>query len=364
MSVDKKRQRHRRNIARGLGDTYERAPTRDVSLDALRVFIVSDHHKGARDGADDFQRCERAYVAALGWYLEQDFRLAVLGDAEELWECSPSDVIGAYPDVFELEAEFHRLARYDRFWGNHDDDWRVPSRVDRLLGEHFPELEVLESLRLRVQSDGASLGVLFLAHGHQGTLESDRFGFVSRLVVRHVWRPLQRRLGMASTSPARDWELRADHEGAMFDWARSHPDRPVLIAGHTHRPVFETQKPPSPEPPELHWQKSAPTAERARRRAVAEWAQAERRRVGRRPAVDVAPPCFFNTGCASFGDGDITGLEIADGLIRLVRWPNENGEPLPKELARADLRDVLARVAGGERPSGTEELSRAAAPGG
>jgi hypothetical protein len=61
--------------------------------------------------------------------------------------------------------------------------------------------------------------------------------------------------------------------------------------------------------------------------------------------VPVVPPCYFNTGCCSFGDGDVTGVEIADSEIRLVRWPDNDGLPAPKVLARADLREVLRLVA-------------------
>jgi hypothetical protein len=64
-----------------------------------------------------------------------------------------------------------------------------------------------------------------------------------------------------------------------------------------------------------------------------------------RAPLPVDPPCYFNTGCCSFGDGDITALEIDRGEIRLVRWPNDADEPLPKELAKAEVREVLARVA-------------------
>jgi hypothetical protein len=31
-------------------------------------------------------------------------------------------------------------------------------------------------------------------------------------------------------------------------------------------------------------------------------------------------PTYFNTGCCCFDDGDITGIEIADGFIRLIKW--------------------------------------------
>lgn len=31
-------------------------------------------------------------------------------------------------------------------------------------------------------------------------------------------------------------------------------------------------------------------------------------------------PSYFNTGCCCYSDGDITGIEIADGKIRLIKW--------------------------------------------
>ena len=56
-------------------------------------------------------------------------------------------------------------------------------------------------------------------------------------------------------------------------------------------------------------------------------------------------PCYFNSGCCSFGDGDITGLEIADGEIRLVRWPEDDGSLRPKVLARSSLSRVFGELA-------------------
>ena len=78
----------------------------------------------------------------------------------------------------------------------------------------------------------------------------------------------------------------------------------------------------------------------------------------RRPdeVLTVSPPCYFNTGCCSFPDGDITGLEIADGQVRLVRWPGNLREIRGKEelgvdpekriLETEDLERVLALVSG------------------
>ena len=29
---------------------------------------------------------------------------------------------------------------------------------------------------------------------------------------------------------------------------------------------------------------------------------------------------YFNSGCCCFDDGDITGIEIEAGMIRLIKW--------------------------------------------
>lgn len=324
--------RYQRDIARGLSDAFAAAEVVALDGDDVRLVVFSDHHRGTRDGADDFRRCEPAYAAALGYYLETGHRLYLLGDGEELWECGPREVLVAHRPTLELEAAFHAAGRFERFWGNHDDRWRYPDEVASHLHPLFPGLRLREALRLRIGG-----GELFLVHGHQGTMGSDRWSWLSRLFVRHLWRPLQRRLDFASTSPSRDWDLRERHDTAMFTWARAHPARPVLIAGHTHRPVFWTSRAPV--------KAATPTGDSApQRRAAQEYARAEARRVAA-AAHPVDPPCYFNTGCCSFGDGDVTGIEVADGEIRLVRWPAEDGRPEPKLLARAPLAEVFAAVA-------------------
>ena len=341
-------------VAQALTSVFDDDHTEEqaIDVDAARLVVLSDHHKGARDGADDFRGCERAYAAALAYYLEDGFRLFVLGDVEELWESTAKHVLAAYPDILELEGQFHGDDRYERFWGNHDLQWSQPGEVARHLHRFFPGLTVREAMKLRVLREGEALGVLFLAHGHQGTLTSDRWAWFSRPAVRYVWGPLQRRLNMRSTQPSRNFELRQRHDSAMYSWARSHPAKPVLIAGHTHRPVFWTsQAPPKESEKDLAAQLKALRAsgqasadELGKLRSRLEFVRAERREKGPTPVV-IDPPCYFNTGCCSFGDGDVTGIEIANGDIRLVRWPNDEDKPLPKLLVEADLGEVLERVA-------------------
>src|SRR5688500_8772257 len=79
-------------------------------------------------------------------------------------------------------------------------------------------------------------------------------------------------------------------------------------------------------------------------RSEYEYALAEERRTDR--AWPVVPPCYFNTGCCSYGDGDVTGLELADGEIRVVRWFCSDGAPSRRVLASDSLADVFATVAG------------------
>jgi len=73
-----------------------------LDIRSAKFIIFSDHHKGNRDGADDFRVCERAYNAALAYYHRLGYTLVVLGDAEELWEEKPKTVLDAYPHTLAL----------------------------------------------------------------------------------------------------------------------------------------------------------------------------------------------------------------------------------------------------------------------
>jgi hypothetical protein len=314
-----------------------------LDLESARVIVFSDQHKGQRDGADDFRRCERAYNAALGYYFAKGYTLMALGDVEELWECRPKDVIANYGYTLALEANFHRDGRYLRFFGNHDDQWESPRSVMKFLDEFYPGLEVKEGARFRVRKGDADIGTIFLAHGHQGTTMSDKYKWISRFVVRNVWRPVQRLLKKPSTTPATDFILREKHDLAMYGWAEEQ-EKTVLIVGHTHRPVFSGIT----HHAQLERQLSTATGERAAElRAELEWVKAQDGGIpGTSEALGAAvKPCYFNSGCCSFGDGDITGLEIVDGKIQLVRWPDDDGKPKPKVIASADLAsEVFAKL--------------------
>jgi hypothetical protein len=298
--------RTRRGLQRLFEEVHWRQ--RELDVEADRWIIFSDHHRGQRDGADDFQRCEAAYNAALGYYLESGHRLVLLGDVEELWENRPGSVLQAL----------------------------------------YPGLEAREGDAFRVTTLGDELGTLFLAHGHQGSHLSDRYRRLSRFVIRHTWRPVQRLARFPSTTPAQSFALRNRQDRAIYAWADSQP-KLAVIAGHTHRPVFMGSSHQVRVEEEL--ERLLAEAKRdidspaallrvAELRAELEWirVQGEDPPGKSGPTDGPAKPCYFNTGCCSFGDGSITGIEISDGLIKLVRWPDERGDPRPRVLASADIR--------------------------
>jgi hypothetical protein len=324
-----------------------------LDIRSARWVIFSDHHRGNRDGADDFRVCERAYNAALAYYDRLQYTLAVMGDVEELWEEWPATVLKAYAHTLELEGRFHQAGRYLRFWGNHDDNWSHADLVEQLLRPALgaSPLKVRESLILHVREGEEELGRFFLVHGHQGTIDSERIAPLSKFALRYFWRPVQRIIKYSFNTPAKDFELRHEHDSAMYAWSE-YQQRVVLIAGHTHRPVFKSESQEEivrksltaaearlvsrPKSPRLQQQIAELAAE-------LEWILAQNQQSPKDiPIVELKKPSYFNTGCCAFLDGDVTGLEFSDGEIRLVRWPDDEDFPKPKVLAKAKLHDVFA----------------------
>jgi hypothetical protein len=340
----------RESIFAALDAANAKASTRTVTVDD-RLVIFSDHHKGARDGADDYQRCERAYNAALTYYRALGWHLVELGDVEELWENSLAEVLTSYPETLRLAAEFcaDGAGGYTRLYGNHDLAWSDAGTFQtRLKDLGYATVEPLGSLLLAVEDrDGTELGRLLLVHGHQGTADSDRHAKRSRLLVRFGWRRLQRFLNRPWNTPSADWELRGEHARTIADWAQGR--RQVVIAGHTHLPVFFNQTKAPERPPESMTPDpgTPPEVARALQAARAAWARAEQTRLAAQRPVPLQTPCYFNTGCCSFGDGDITGIEIADGEIRLIRWPADPETDRRVLGTPLRLADVLERVAQG-----------------
>ncbi len=97
----------------------------------------------------------------------------------------------------------------------------------------FPGMKVHEAIRLQ---DACSGMELFLVHGHQGDLWNDTLWKFTRFLVRYLWRPLEQ-LGVKDpTSAAKNYQKKEKIEMRLAAWAQKHET--LLVAGHTHRPVF------------------------------------------------------------------------------------------------------------------------------
>ena len=200
-----------------------------------RYVIFSDHHKGGRDQADDFQPCEPAYLTALDYYLQDNYTLIILGDAEELWEESLQRVMDAYANVFRSEARFYP-DRYLRLSGNHDNAWEIKDLVRQHLDPFFSGIQIRQELLFDFEDEPGSHSEILLLHGHQGTLDGDVFDFVPPHIL-PLYRQFQNKTGLGRTSPSRDAYERSVQDNQMYYWA-SQQEKLVLIAGHTHRPIW------------------------------------------------------------------------------------------------------------------------------
>jgi hypothetical protein len=294
-----------------------------IALDSdSRYIIFSDQHKGARTKADDFLPCEGRYLAALDYYYEHGHSLIVLGDAEELWEEDPEGVFASYPNVFQREARFHP-DRYLRVVGNHDDAWENPELVERYLAPIYPGIQIHRGLVLRFSEGGEISGELFLTHGHQGTLGSDVLDFISPSVVT-LMREVQKATGLFGTTPRQDACLRAERDTQLYRWSTRQGNL-VLITGHTHRPVWSSRT----HLEKLTWELAAMRQIEPQNRPPEYPDQVARLIMQIKAQEGKSPPCtdtiktrpsYFNTGCCCFADGDITGMEIEGGHLRLVKW--------------------------------------------
>ncbi len=51
-------------------------------------------------------------------------------------------------------------------------------------------------------------------------------------------------------------------------------------------------------------------------------------------------PYYFNTGCCCYSDGDITGIEIAEDMIRLIKWKKNGAVSVREVLEEMKLSDL------------------------
>lgn len=306
---------------KALERAFERAKRIEVDLRKEKFIIFSDQHIGdGKWGSDDFQRNREIYYTALNHYYENGFNLISVGDTEELWECDFDKILQFNGEIYEMEKLFLNRKRLIRIFGNHDRFWSIESFREK--NYIFGDIDIVESVLIN--------GKIFIAHGHQGELESDILWPLSRWVVRHIWKPFQRLTGIPSNSPAQNWKVRDRREEAYYQWAKKR--KILFIAGHTHRAMFESLSKIDRLKIKVEELKKSleKLTEEERNIAIEEIEKLNgmieksiiENRDGnpeRRLEKGIPVPCYFNSGCCLYPNG-ITGIEIENGFIRLVKW--------------------------------------------
>lgn len=298
------------------------------------VIIFSDQHKGARNGSDDFTSAEKNYIAALDYYNDHQFYYINLGDSEELWENTIFQVMKHNKACFKKEQLFVQRKAYCKIYGNHDLFWDNDPLSGIYLKRMYKEpVKVFSGIVLRIDLAETNLDI-FCTHGHQGDAQSDGNAF-SKWFVSNVWGPLQSFLRINPNTPSTNDENKTMHNQYMYEWSAAQ-NNTVLITGHTHQPVFNSLT--HLERLYLRLEEATVTNDKS---AVEKITNEIPRRKREYDFVNHSfrnmKPSYFNSGCCCFEDGTITGIEIADGFIRLVKWGYINGASVRTVAEEASL---------------------------
>lgn len=272
------------SVNRALAKAW-RNPGVKIPLDPeSKLVIFSDLHRGVGDGADDFFHNRIIFGYALYYYFQNNFTYIELGDGDELYENKRFvDIVKVHGDIFTILNSFHREKRFYYVAGNHNmqmgsQRWlkRALSRARAHIPGLFDGLQVHRSLRLGER--------IFMVHGQQGDgMSDDSLAAVGRFWVRLIWKPLQAVAGFRDPTRASENEKKRNKlEAATFGWAKE--NGLMVIAGHTHRPMFSSLS-----------------------------------KQDRLSSIKKEEPYYFNCG-SGVHPRCVTGLEIQDMVIRLVKW--------------------------------------------
>ena len=306
-----------------------------------KMIIFSDQHKGARTGADDFMICEPNYLEALEYYHQNGFHFVGLGDCEELWENTVMAVKKQQVPAFEKEKKFISGNAFIKIFGNHDLYWQNDPFASIMLKEIYgTNVPIYEGVVLQTVINNKQLNI-FCTHGHQGDAVSDGNWF-SKFFVSKIWAPLQSFLKINPNTPAYDASLKTIHNQIMYEWSARQKDL-LLITGHTHQPVFESLT----HIERLYRQLLFARQVKDESMISTLQKEIEFRKFEYTTISDEylkLMPTYFNSGCCCFSDGDITGIEIAEGNLRLIKWINKKGIPERILLEETPLEELLAEI--------------------
>lgn len=241
-----------------------------------KIVIMSDCHRGDGNNEDNFSKNEVIFNGALKKYFNEGYTYIELGDGDELWEVDNIDkIISSHKSSYKLLDNFYKQGRLYMIVGNHD----IIKLNKKLYKNYLKDIEVHESLILKYEGRN-----LFLLHGHQVDTFNSKFIWLSRFLVKYVWKYLERFGVNDPTSAATNYKLASRTHNKLMEFSKD--NNIIIISGHTHKPVLSKNQ------------------------------------------------LYANTGSCVHPNG-ITSIEIEHGHMNLVRWKmdvsNEGNARVSKE---------------------------------
>lgn len=246
--------------------------------DSTKIVIMSDLHRGKKDIYDNFSKNENIFLYALDYYYKKGFIYIELGDGDDLWEVKKcTNIVKSNISSFKVLKKFYNTGRLIMLYGNHDIVKSSQNVFNTCFNCYFDEknakwetllkdLTIYESLILKYNNND-----IFLIHGHQVDYFNSTIWKITRFLVRSMWRTLEKVGVNDPTKSIKNYKVAKNTEKILESW--SIKNNKILIAGHTHRPVFPKDN----------------------------------------------NSLYFNSGSGVHQNG-ITAIEIENGFISLVKW--------------------------------------------
>jgi UDP-2,3-diacylglucosamine pyrophosphatase LpxH len=292
-----------------------------------KYVVMSDLHMGDGGQADDLRHNKDTLKRALEHYKNKGFKLILLGDIEELWQFDLEEIERTYgKDIYARMRRFGKGNVY-RVYGNHDKDWILQ---DPLRKEDSDNRWAVEALKMKGKDGRTSI---LLIHGHQGSVESDKYSWISRVLVKKAFKPVE---GLAKTlklyghSTAKKSQIAKNYEKSMYSWAKK--NKVIIICGHSHRAIYASISYMNILKDEIRKLQSDILAHNDDKRRIKKnikkidkltkelaGEKLKGREIDRTEKNKTPLPCYFNCGCGLFKDG-MTTLEIENDITRLVKW--------------------------------------------
>lgn len=340
------------SVAEKLSALWLNTDVETLETAGRKYVMMSDIHLGDGGPADDLRNNERVLLDVLNFYSGAGYTLVLVGDIEELWQFDLEAIVRRYQGTVYTAIRAFGDRRVHRIFGNHDREWgdlEDPATQPASKVRHAAEA-------IKLQDTNGNTRFL-LVHGHQGSIESDKYAWMSRFFVRlfKLVEPMAKLVGVYGHSSATKSQIPGDYERTMYSWAKAH--QAIVICGHTHRAMFASRSHAERLLARITELRSANAAGQASSAVVGEniseivrlrrqWRDEKKRGRVIEPVERAGEPlpCYFNTGCTLYTDG-VTAIEISDGEIRLIKWDRSASGPASRRIYHQDYLDsVVAQV--------------------